>query len=255
MNRFQKFLIFLAALVILLFGISQKAVATVQAPVKEVMQRKVEKRTSTEKISLLPNAVIREEDPSENENRILLLQTDRKKLITLEQRRNERIVEEKKEAERLRKKKLAEKRKREEEKRRREIKACIGVSIGSRDRKILERIVEAEAGGETIKGRILVANVVINRVKSKSFPSTVSGVVFSHRGSRYQFSPISDGRYYTVTVSKGTKKAVDMALHGKDPSEGALYFMERSYANSNSVLWFDRALRRLFRYGCHEFFK
>lgn len=37
-------------------------------------------------------------------------------------------------------------------------------------------------GGEDHKGKVLVANVVLNRVKNKSFPSTIKDVVFAHRG-------------------------------------------------------------------------
>ncbi|MFG6329216.1 MAG: cell wall hydrolase [Lachnospiraceae bacterium] len=135
------------------------------------------------------------------------------------------------------------------------IKKSCGVSVSASDRVILERIVEAEAGGEDHKGKVLVANVVLNRVKSKSFPSTISEVVFAHRGSTYQFSPIHDGRYYTVSVSDDTKKAVNDALDGVDPSQGALYFMERAYADSDNAAWFDRCLTRLFGYHCHEFYK
>ena len=76
------------------------------------------------------------------------------------------------------------------------------------ERRILERIVEAEAGDQDLKGRILVANVIMNRVKSKHFPNTIKAVVFAHR----QFSPIQNGRYYRVTVSQKTKKAVKKAL-------------------------------------------
>lgn len=142
-----------------------------------------------------------------------------------------------------------------EEKRRQErlaqIQACCGVRVSEKDRNILERIVEAEAGDQDHKGKLLVANVILNRVKSKSFPSTIKGVVFSPR----QFSPISDGRYETVTVSASTKKAVDDALHGIDGSQGALYFMDRNYSDSSNVTWFDTCLTRLFRYQSHEFFK
>lgn len=116
---------------------------------------------------------------------------------------------------------------------------------------ILERIVEAEAGDQNLKGRILVANVILNRVKSKQFPNTVKGVVFAHR----QFSPISNGSYYRVKVSALTKKAVKKALKGTDYSKGALYFMCRSAADPDNVSWFDRDLKRLFSYGCHEFFR
>lgn len=135
------------------------------------------------------------------------------------------------------------------------IKRSCGVSVSAAERIILERIVEAEAGGEDHKGKVLVANVILNRVKSKSFPSTVREVVFAHRGSTYQFSPIYDGRYYTVTVSEDTKRAVQDALNGVNPSQGALYFMERAYADADNVTWFDRCLTRLFKYHCHEFYK
>ena len=135
------------------------------------------------------------------------------------------------------------------------IKKSCGVAVSASDRVILERIVEAEAGGEDHKGKVLVANVVLNRVKSKSFPSTVEEVVFAHRGSTYQFSPIYDGRYYTIDVSDDTKKAVKDALNGVDHSQGALYFMERAYADSDNASWFDRCLTRLFSYRCHEFYK
>lgn len=133
--------------------------------------------------------------------------------------------------------------------------ACGAMVNGSSDRRILEKIVEAEAGGESMRGKILVANVILNRVKSEQFPDTVKGVVFAHSGGCYQFSPIADGRYYDVNVSKETKAAVTKAMQGEDGSEGALYFMERSLADSSNVTWFDTALTKLFRYGCHEFYK
>ena len=120
-----------------------------------------------------------------------------------------------------------------------------------RERAILERIVEAEAGDQDLKGRIMVANVIMNRVKSNHFPDTVKGVVFAPR----QFSPIQNGSYYRVSVSEKTKQAVKKALKGTDYSKGALYFMCRSASTPSNVAWFDRALTKVKEYGCHEFFK
>lgn len=120
-----------------------------------------------------------------------------------------------------------------------------------KERAILERIVEAEAGDQDLKGRILVANVIMNRVKSKHFPNSVRGVVFAHR----QFSPIQNGSYYRVHVSGKTKKAVQKAVKGEDYSRGALYFMCRRASSPSNVAWFDRALTKVKEYGCHEFFK
>lgn len=124
-------------------------------------------------------------------------------------------------------------------------------ALNGGSRGILLRIVEAEAGDQDLRGRRLVANVILNRVKSKQFPNTVKKVVFAPR----QFSPVSNGSYYRVRVSKKTKRAVDQALQGVDDSRGALYFMWRAGASGSNASWFDRALKRLFRHGCHEFFR
>lgn len=120
---------------------------------------------------------------------------------------------------------------------------------------ILQRIVEAEATGENIKGKILVANVILNRVKDDDFPNTIKGVVFQRDGSTYQFSPIKDKRYWSVKISKDTVKAVERVMQGEDYSKGALYFSARSRADKSSMRWFDSHLDFLFRYGGHEFFK
>lgn len=120
---------------------------------------------------------------------------------------------------------------------------------------VLETIVEAEAGDEDVYGKILVANVVLNRVLDKEFPNTVKEVVFQNNGKTYQFSPVrKGGRYYTVKVSEHTKTAVARALVGEDYSEGALYFFARRYTSANKANWFDTSLRKIVEYGCHEFF-
>ena len=118
----------------------------------------------------------------------------------------------------------------------------------------LLKIVEAEAGGEDLKGKILVANVIFNRIKSPDFPSNVTDVVWERSGGSTQFSPVADGRIYTVTVSKETKEAVNRAIDGEDYSHGALYFMEERYADEENVKWFKEELKFLFRHGVHDFY-
>lgn len=125
------------------------------------------------------------------------------------------------------------------------------IHLSKTDTQILYRIVEAEATGEDIAGKKLVANVILNRVNSEEFPDTVEEVVFAHR----QFSPIRDGRYYKVEITKETKKAVQAVLAGEDNSKGALYFMSRKYADASNVRWFDSALTKVTEHGTHEFFK
>lgn len=126
--------------------------------------------------------------------------------------------------------------------------------LSDRDYEILLKIVQAEAGNEDEKGKMLVAGVVLNRVENSKFPDTVEEVVFQHEDGVYQFSPVANGTYYSVTVTEETKKAVDRVLKGEDITQGALYFAARKYADESKMEWFDHNLTRLFEYGGHEFF-
>lgn len=125
------------------------------------------------------------------------------------------------------------------------------VGCSARDYEVLKRIVEAEAGICDLKGRILVANVVINRVKSSKFPNSITDVVYQ----KSQFSPVSNGTLDSCTVTPETVDAVNRALAGEDYSQGALYFMNRNRSRSGSVSWFDKSLTYLFRHDRHEFFR
>lgn len=118
------------------------------------------------------------------------------------------------------------------------------------DYEVMLKIVEAEAGDCGEIGKILVANVIINRVKSDRFPDTITDVVYQKR----QFSPVASGSIDRVKVSGETVECVNRALAGEDHSEGALFFMMRSASDSSNVRWFDSQLKRLFKHGVHEFF-
>lgn len=126
--------------------------------------------------------------------------------------------------------------------------------LTDQDYECLLRIVEAEAGGEDEDGKLLVANVVLNRVNNQSFPDTVTEVVMQKEDGVAQFSPTVDGRFQNVKISEETYEAVERALYGEDISQGALYFCAREKADSNNLKWFDQKLTKLFAYGNHEFF-
>lgn len=127
-------------------------------------------------------------------------------------------------------------------------------SLTDQDLEALYRIVEAEATQEDIVGRILIANVIFNRVDHDGFPNTIYDVIHHKIKGRAQFSPIDDRRYFTVTVSDKTKEAVKRALDGEDYSEGALFFAARSMASQKAMGWFDRNLKQVKKHGIHEFF-
>ncbi len=127
--------------------------------------------------------------------------------------------------------------------------------LSEEDYNTLLKIVEAEAGCESADGKLLVANVVLNRVNSSRFPSTVKEVVYQADGGKVQFTPAYNGRLQSVKVSEETKEAVERALYGEDISEGALYFVATGVAGEQKSAWFYRNLTYLFDYGGHSFFK
>lgn len=126
--------------------------------------------------------------------------------------------------------------------------------LSDEDYEALLRIVEAEAGGEDETGKLLVANVVLNRLNNPGFPDTVKEVIMQKENGTTQFSPVANGRFYQVKISDETKSVVERALLGEDVSQGALYFAARKYADPDKMKWFDRNLTFLFEYGGHEFF-
>ena len=123
-------------------------------------------------------------------------------------------------------------------------------SLEDQEYQVLLKIVEAEAGCEDTEGRMLVANVVMNRVRNGYFPNTVTEVVYQRQDGTAQFSPVSDGRIDTVNVSQGTIDAVARVMNGEDISQGALFF--RSVRSRSG--WFDQNLSRVLEHGNHIFY-
>ena len=123
-------------------------------------------------------------------------------------------------------------------------------SLEDQEYQVLLKIVEAEAGCEDTEGRMLVANVVMNRVRNGYFPNTVTEVVYQRQDGTAQFSPVSDGRIDTVNVSQGTIDAVARVMNGEDISQGALCF--RSVRSRSG--WFDQKLSRVLEHGNHIFY-
>ena len=93
------------------------------------------------------------------------------------------------------------------------------VAIISSDHRLLSRLVYAEARGEPYKGMVAVAAVVLNRVKSSSFPNTISGVIYQ-KGA---FSCVSNGSINSTPNNQSIRAALD-AMNGWDPTGGCLYF-------------------------------
>ena len=97
-------------------------------------------------------------------------------------------------------------------------------------RDILYRITEAEATGGNVEQKKNVASCVLSRVRSVQWPDTIDGVVFQ----KQQFTPIWDGRYYTVTITESTKEAVDWVLKYGETHDCLWFCSDASYRKENS---------------------
>lgn len=116
--------------------------------------------------------------------------------------------------------------------------AALGMSLGggtssgqtSSDLNLLARAVYAEARGEPYQGQVAVAAVILNRVRSASFPNTISGVIYQP----WAFTCVNDGQI-NYTPNQNAYKAAQDALNGWDPSYGALYYYNASTATSKWI--------------------
>lgn len=96
---------------------------------------------------------------------------------------------------------------------------------------LLSRLIYGEARGEPYTGQVAVGAVVMNRVRSSSFPNTISGVIYQSGA----FDVVRDGQI-NLTPNSTARKAAQDALNGWDPSYGAIYYFNPSTA-TNKWIW------------------
>ena len=92
------------------------------------------------------------------------------------------------------------------------------------DTTLLAAIIQCEAGSECYEGKVAVGAVVLNRVRSGSYPNSISGVIYQ----RSQFGPASNGSLARVlasgNISSSCRQAAADALAGSDPTSGRKNF-------------------------------
>ena len=101
----------------------------------------------------------------------------------------------------------------------------------SGDAYLLARIIYGEARGEPYTGQVAVGAVVLNRVKSSSFPNTISGVIYQAGA----FDAVSDGQI-NLTPNDTAVRAARDALNGWDPTYGCLFYYNPATATSKWML-------------------
>lgn len=128
---------------------------------------------------------------------------------------------------------------------------------GSEQWKCLSEALYFEARGETVKGQFAVAEVIMNRVKSRRFPGSLCAVINQGTGKKYQcqFTYTCDGHAEVIKEPRAYARVGKVAraiIDGKAPAltEGATHYHTTAVRPS----W-SRVYTRTARIGVHLFYR
>lgn len=113
--------------------------------------------------------------------------------------------------------------------------------VSEKEIKLLALLCMAEAEGESEQGKRLVIDTVLNRVDSKHFPNTITGVIYQ----KNQFTSMWNGRVNRCYVKKDIYKLVKEELR-KRTNSTVMFFTAGQYGNYGTPM---------FRVGNHYFSK
>ncbi|MED4041097.1 cell wall hydrolase [Niallia taxi] len=122
--------------------------------------------------------------------------------------------------------------------------------ITTSERTLLAQLVFAEAQGEPYAGKVAVATVVLNRVDSDIFPTTIREVIYERSNGYYAFSPVQNGKINNNPTTIDYR-AVDEAVAYRGKGSGSLYFYNPQTAKSEWILTKEVTVR----IGNHTFAK
>jgi spore germination cell wall hydrolase CwlJ-like protein len=124
--------------------------------------------------------------------------------------------------------------------------------------KCLANAVYFEARGESVRGQIAVAQVVMNRVFSPFYPNDVCGVVYqnSHRHLACQFTFACDGLPDIVTEPDAWERAKRIS---RDMLDGKLWMPEVSKSTHYHAFWVHpdwvNEMKKVYKLGVHTFYR
>lgn len=109
------------------------------------------------------------------------------------------------------------------------------VAVGTSDVTLLAALIQCEAGKESYEGKLAVGAVVMNRVRSGSYPNSISAVITAPS----QFPPATNGKVASV-VAKGPSsaciQAAQEAINGASNVGGATHFKSAKSGGSGIVI-------------------
>jgi spore germination cell wall hydrolase CwlJ-like protein len=132
------------------------------------------------------------------------------------------------------------------------------IQVSDKERWCLATAIYFEARGESYRGQVAVAQVVLNRVKDHRYPDTICGVVFQNQSRRNscQFSFACDGIPETINDRPSWTQAEDIASRF---TAGQLYLTEvgdatHYHATYVRPAWAPR-MSKVTQIGLHVFYK
>lgn len=100
----------------------------------------------------------------------------------------------------------------------------VSYAVNSEEMRMLAAMIQCEAGNQPMEGQIAVGAVIMNRVKSASYPNTISEVIYQPS----QFGPAKSQRFADLvandTIKDSCREAARQASMGVDNVGGALHF-------------------------------
>jgi N-acetylmuramoyl-L-alanine amidase len=127
--------------------------------------------------------------------------------------------------------------------------SLIDQSYTHHDLEWLAKIVHAEAQGESMSGKIGVANVILNRVESNEFPNTIYDVIFDRKYG-IQFTPTANGTIYNEAANE-SYAAAKKALKGENTIGDSLYFCNPAISTN---FWIMNNRPYYMTIGRHDFY-
>ncbi|MHB1627604.1 MAG: spore cortex-lytic enzyme [Bacilli bacterium] len=118
--------------------------------------------------------------------------------------------------------------------------------LSNNDINLMAHVVYGEARNQSLQGQVAVAAVILNRCHSSKFPHSIPAIIYQPGA----FTSISNGQAW-LGLHKENMQAVMDAVHGWDPTHGALYYWNPATATSSWV-WSQPVTLRI---GNHVFAK
>ncbi len=103
-------------------------------------------------------------------------------------------------------------------------------AVNRADIQLMAQVIEGEAAGEPLVGKVAVGAVIINRWESEEFPKNIRQVIYQP----HAFEAVSNGQYRRP-ISQDSVRATELALNGWDPTNGCLYYWNPKTATSKWV--------------------